>query len=212
MKKATLLKPTLTLIASALLLLAGQSIASTNRPDTIITTITSSDNQTRQHEAELLINAATNNRFGVIEQLVNRGININTPVIGDGTVLMVAVKHNNLTMVEDLIDLGADVNQPSQGDGNPLIVASKHGHLNMVKHLLQQHANINTIVPGDETALINASRSGHLAIVQWLVEQGADVNLAVTAKTLFETETRSPLNQAANDSIKQYLRSQGATQ
>lgn len=211
MNKNTLIKPTLALFTSAFLVLTGNSIAHSNDSDHTPASYRQVGNKQTPQDAQLLINAVSSNRLAVIKQLVNNGVNIDTPAKGDGTALMLAVKHNNLAMVKGLINLGADINQTSSGDGNPLIVASTQGHLDMVKHLVGQNADINAVVKGDETALINASRKGHFSVVQYLVEQGADVNLVVQATTLAGTkEERSPLNQANSATVRDYLRSQGA--
>ena len=211
MNKATFSKPTLTLFTGILLTLTGYAIASHSPSNTV--TYVASDapkSQQNQQQADQLIQAIKQNQLSKIEQMINNGFDINTPLQGDGTTLMLAVKHNNPSLVDSLINLGADINQASLGDGNPLIVASKQGHLNMVKHLIDLNADINAIVKHDETALITASRQGHYDIVKYLVEKGADVNLAVNASTLKGSIMRSPLNQAANNTIKDYLISQGA--
>jgi len=183
---------------------------------------TNSDNKlstwTKQHskqenaDAQMIIQAVAANRLSVIKQMVDDGVDINLPALGDGTALMIAIGKSNNQMVDDLISLGADVNTASPGDGNPLILASKLGNLTVVKKLISLGAVVDQQVAGDETPLINASSQGELAIVKYLVEKGADVNLSVLAKTRNGDELRSPLNQASSHSVRQYLISQGAQQ
>jgi len=163
-------------------------------------------------DAQMMIQAVAANRFSVIKQLVDDGVDINTPAIGDGTALMIAIGKNNEEMIDSLLSVGADVNTPSPGDGNPLILASKLGNLSVVKKLISLGAVVDQQVSGDETPLINASSQGELAIVKYLVSQGADVNLSVLAKTRNGSEMRSPLNQASSHSVRQFLIKQGATE
>ena len=163
---------------------------------------------THGDDGAALIEAVEANRPDLIRQLVRQGADIDAAVDGDGTALLVAAKRGNLPIVHMLIGLGAKVDQPSPGDGNPLIAASAYGHLDVVQALVGAGADLNAIVPGDETPLINAARRGHLAIVKYLVDRGADVNLGMLAD---RGEWRSPLNQASNDTIRQYLVDKGAS-
>ncbi|NNG41847.1 peptidase M56, BlaR1 [Pseudoalteromonas sp. NEC-BIFX-2020_002] len=163
-----------------------------------------------QFESTLLIDAVTRNDIGAIKALKNDGVDINVPVIGDGTALMIAVKQNNKAMTQALIDLGADVNQSSSGDGNPLIVAAMSNNIELATLLLDNGADINAIVPRDETPLINAAYFGFYDMSQLLVARGADVNLAVTTGVSDGYQRRSPLNRARTESIKALLIANGA--
>lgn len=163
-----------------------------------------------KRESKSLLNAVENNDLGTINSLLNNGVDINTPLIGDGTALMLAVKRRNSEMVQALIDLGADVNQASMLDGNPLIVAAQTNNLESAKVLLDQGADPNGFVRRDETPLINASHYGHLQMTKLLVEHGADVNLSVTTGIEDGFETRSPLNRAKSEQIREYLIANGA--
>lgn len=154
-----------------------------------------------------LLAAAEVGDTAAAQQLVEAGANVDTRIRGDGTALIVAARHGQLPMVEQLLELGADVEKPSRGDGNPLIAAAVGGHDDIIQRLLAAGADVDAVVAGDETPLINAARQGHLEIVKRLVAHGADVNLGVTADM---GEFRSPLNQAKNDDVRDYLLSQGA--
>jgi ankyrin repeat protein len=163
-----------------------------------------------RRESEFLLAAVANNDIDAVKALLNQGIDINTPLIGDGTALMVAVKKRNPEMVKALINLGADVNQASMMDGNPLIIAAQTNNLELAELLIDQGADVNGFVRRDETPLINASNYGHLQMTKFLVERGADVNLSVTTGSEDGFDVRSPLNRARNDQIKQYLIANGA--
>jgi len=195
----------------SLLAISTSNLALAHDHDDAENSLHSLTQQQSKSDAQMLITAAAANRFSVIKQLVNDGVDIDTPALGDGTALMIAISKDNIDMIDNLLALGANVNATSPGDGNPLILASKLGNLTVVKKLISQGAIIDQQVKGDETALINASSQGELAVVKYLVTQGADVNLAVEAKTRFGTEMRSPLSQASSRKVRDYLIDQGAT-
>ncbi len=162
-------------------------------------------------KGELLMEAINDSDLDLLHLMINYGLDINSPIMGDGTALMVAVKSDNREMAEYLVALGADVNKSAQGDGNPLIVAALTGNLDMAQYLLDQGANINAVVEGDETPLINAVRENHMRMTRFLVENGADVNLGVNVlRPDGSTAYWTPLNQATASEVKQYLMQNGA--
>ncbi len=161
-------------------------------------------------KTNLLIAAIQARDTDLIQLMMEQGVDINTPLMSDGTALIIAVKNNDHDLVSTLIDLGADVNQSALGDGNPLIAAAMTNHLTLAEYLLDQGATIDAIVQGDETALINASHQGHYDMVELLLERGADANLGVEAQTVNGSEYRSPLNRAKTNRIGRLLTSYGA--
>ncbi len=163
-----------------------------------------------KRKGEKLLEAVKANDIDAIQRLLDDGVNINTPVIGDGTALMIAVKRRDAPMAQALINLGADVNQASMYDGNPLIIAAKTNNLALAQLLIDHGADVNSYVRRDETPLINATTRGHLEMTQLLIEHGADVNLSITTGVEDGFEVRSPLNRATSDKVKQYLITHGA--
>lgn len=158
-------------------------------------------------QAEQLLSAAGTGDISRVQQLVKAGVAVDTQVSGDGTALIIAAKQGELAMVDALLVLGAQPDLASRGDGNPLIAAARRGHLPVVERLVGAGADVNRIVAYDETPLINAARSGDVDTVAYLVEHGADVNLGVVAD---RGQWRSPLNQARNDRVRDYLTQRGA--
>lgn len=157
-----------------------------------------------------LIEAVINQDITAISQMLENGVDIDTPARRDGTALMIAVRRNDVAIVNGLLDLGANVDQSSLGDGNPLIIAAKRNNIAMAKLLLERGASINLSIPRDETPLINATRNGYMEMTQLLVENGADVNQAVRTGFSDGYELRSPMSMARTQAIKDYLISMGA--
>ncbi|MDP5136729.1 M56 family metallopeptidase [Rheinheimera baltica] len=145
-----------------------------------------------------------------VQQLIAKGYQLNHPMPGTGTPLMVAVRNENTELVEILLRAGADVNVSSRGDGNALIIAVQRRNLKLAQQLVQAGADVNAVVLADETPLINASYLGDLQMVQYLVAVGAIVNLKVEATLMDGRELRSALNRAATEEVRGYLLQQGA--
>ncbi|MDQ3288719.1 MAG: ankyrin repeat domain-containing protein [Pseudomonadota bacterium] len=167
---------------------------------------TASNREPTQLDRDLMV-AAEAGDIAAVETLVEQGANVDARVRGDGTALIRAAKAGQLPMVEKLLELGADADKSSRGDGNPLIAAASGGHEDVVERLVAAGADVDAVIPGDETPLINAARQGHLEIVKRLIAHGADVNLGVSADM---GEWRSPLNQAQNGAVRDFLLSKGA--
>ncbi|MDN3578319.1 M56 family metallopeptidase [Chitinimonas viridis] len=154
-----------------------------------------------------LVEAAKAGRLDEVRQWLERGVDIDAGVDGDGTALIAAARAGKVKVVEELLARQAKVNLAWRSDGLPLTAASAKGHLAVVELLLRAGADINAAGPYDETALINASRGGHLKTVQYLVAKGADVNLGVMADG---NRWRTPLNQAKDAGTRQFLLGAGA--
>lgn len=163
--------------------------------------------RTASAQAERLLDAAADGDLAQVRQLVQAGVAVDTQLPGDGTALIAAARHGRLATVDALLALGATPDLASRGDGNPLIAAARRGHLPVVERLVGAGADVNRIVAYDETPLINAARSGDVDTVAYLVTHGADVNLGVVADA---GQWRSPLNQARNSRVRDYLIQRGA--
>lgn len=155
-----------------------------------------------------LLDAVRADRPELVRQLVSQGVDIDATQPGDGSALIVASRSGNLAMVDALIALGADVNHASHGDGTPLIAAAGAGQVAIIERLLAKGAKIDFVATDDETALISAVRGNHVQAVETLIRRGASVNLGVLANG---TQWRTPLNQARDTTIRNYLAARGAT-
>ncbi|HIE1099492.1 MULTISPECIES: M56 family metallopeptidase [Stenotrophomonas] len=156
-----------------------------------------------------LLRAASTRDVVQVRALATAGVDLDARVLGDGTALIQAIRARDPAMVNALLQLGADPDRAALGEGNPLIVASALGLQSIVEQLVQAGADVNRVVTYDETPLINASREGHLVTVQYLLAHGADINLGVEADGWLG-RWRTPLNQAGNAAVRDYLLAQGA--
>lgn len=157
-----------------------------------------------QKDAVLLIAAVDAGKVKIVKALIESGIDINIPLLGDGTALMTAIQNKNITMIDELLSLNANPNIISPGDGSPLIIVAKNGNVDMAKILLQHGANVNIFAEGDETPLINASRENNAKMVRFLVEHGADIDFIVKGN-IFSGKDQTAINQSKSKQIKQYL-------
>lgn len=152
-------------------------------------------------------------RFGdihAVRRLVDAGADIDASVSDDGTALMLAIWQHDLKTAQALLDLGADPNGGPSAEGAPLLIASGLGYPSMVQQLIAAGADTNALdTDYAESPLIIASREGHLSIVKYLIAHGAQVNQGVMAD--WEGRVRTPLNQARDPAVRDYLISQGAT-
>jgi hypothetical protein len=161
-------------------------------------------------QAKELLAAVRAGDVEAVRRLAKHGVNLDARVGGVGTALMQATWKHDLKMIDALLDLGADPDRGLPGEGIPLLVAPGLGYQSIVERLVEAGADVN-LVDTDyaETPLIVASREGHLTIVKYLVGHGANVNQGVMAD--WEGRWRSPLNQASDPAVREYLIGQGAT-
>ena len=145
--------------------------------------------------------ALSSGREREVEELLERGVDVNARVGRWDNALELASYHGHEGIVKLLLENGADVNAR---DGIALRTASERGHVEILKLLLEKGADLNARdgVRGDN-ALEAASDHGHERIVQLLLERGADINAQD------ETNARSALHKASyrghEDAVKLLL-------
>ena len=93
----------------------------------------------------LLHLAAEGGNVLVVQALLERGLNVNTWSIVNGTPLCVAAGNRSLEMVKFILQNGADVNAKGGYYGTALQAASLVGRPEVVKMLLDHGANVNAI-------------------------------------------------------------------
>lgn len=126
-----------------------------------------------------IIQAAADGDLERLQLFLDRGIDVNATIDGDGTPLLISARNGRVDAVRFLLDHDADPNVASPGDGNPLIAAAGENQTAVVRLLLQRGARIDDVVDGDENALITAARRGAADAVRLLIDSGANVNARV---------------------------------
>jgi hypothetical protein len=127
-------------------------------------------------ESEAVIALIRRNDYERLSQYVADGLDINVPLLGDGTALIVAAREGNRPMVEHLLALGADIDQTALGEGSPLINAIAGNHPDLARDLIAWGASVDTTSVTDGNALIAAARVGNTETAGLLYRSGADVN------------------------------------
>ena len=140
----------------------------------------------------------------VVQRLLQRGFDPNTPSPQLQPALTLALQTDALMVAETLIAWPSiKVNQVNPNDETPLMMAALKGHLKLAIQLLARGAQVNK--PG-WSPLHYAAAGGHAPVVRWLLEQNADINAASPNGT-------TPLMMAAhygNPEVTRLLIEQGA--
>jgi ankyrin repeat protein len=112
----------------------------------------------------------------IVQVLLDRGANFNSPGGMYGTALQSASLGGHENIVQILLDGGADVNAPDGDYGGALQAAAARGHGKIVQILLDQHADVNARGGEYGSPLQAASYGGYENIVRTLLDRHADFN------------------------------------
>lgn len=121
-------------------------------------------------EATTVMAAAFTGAADVVEDLVERGADVDARDESGYTALMYAANAGELPSVECLLDYGADVNARDAEQSTPLMFAAQHGHDEVVRRLLAAGADVKARGDHGRTALDFASANGHAATARILEE------------------------------------------
>lgn len=131
-------------------------------------------NTTDQNGNSLLMLAAQNGDFPMLEMLLRNKPNIlRKNKYGDSALMLAAIR-GDLKSVVALVAAGAEIDPEGW---TPLIYAAFEGQTEVVRFLLTLDIDIDAQAANGMTALMAAARNGNLEIVRILLEQEADVHL-----------------------------------
>ncbi|OQS05270.1 hypothetical protein THRCLA_02576, partial [Thraustotheca clavata] len=122
-----------------------------------------------------LAQAAANNKYDLVNQLLGKGVNPNASKMGYGA-LYNAAWGNNVRIAQLLIERNANVNQQGWFGITPFMIACMKGHEEIVKVLLKANAFVNATDAWGISAIFHAASLGHAQIVSLLLQHGADPN------------------------------------
>jgi ankyrin repeat protein len=125
---------------------------------------------------ESLMNASAGGHVGVLEELLDKGADINAKGRYGITALMLSSERGHVGVVQLLLAKGADVSAKDDLGVTALMHASDKGHVDAAELLLDKGADVNAKDKDGGTALMQASFAGHVDVVNLLLANGADIN------------------------------------
>ncbi|MHC4661164.1 MAG: ankyrin repeat domain-containing protein [Planctomycetota bacterium] len=177
--------------------------------------------------------AAREGWIEVMKILIERGIEIDTPVLAlgrvtygngfeteehenDDTALHIAAEEGHLEIIRLLIENGADINPEDQYGFTPLHNAVARQHVRIARLLIEEGADVNNVGLSERTPLHEATGTMNIELVKLLVENGAKVNVIASSGLIARNHESSgaftPLDNAINTQeheIAGYLRTNG---
>ncbi|XP_054443512.1 2-5A-dependent ribonuclease [Pteronotus mesoamericanus] len=125
-----------------------------------------------------LINAVREGRIQWVQQLLDRGADVNFQEKDGGwSPLHNAVKMEREDIVHLLLRYGADPCLRKRNGATPFIVAGIVGHVGLLRLLLSKGASVNEYDHHGFTAFMEAAEYGKVEALRFLYENGAEVNL-----------------------------------
>ncbi|XP_074164635.1 2-5A-dependent ribonuclease [Sminthopsis crassicaudata] len=124
-----------------------------------------------------LIQAVKEGNFELVQQLLEKGADVNIKMEGGWTPMHNAVKEGDENIVKLLLEKGADPHIRKENGATPFIVAAIVGNVELLKLFLSKGANINEYDNHGFTAFMEAAYYGEERALEFLYEKGAAVNL-----------------------------------
>ena len=137
---------------------------------------------------ETILNAAENGHTSVVQDLVARGMDINTTDADGSTLLLIATRGDNPVLVEYLLKNRAKVGKSNRFGDTALHLAASKGSTacltlllaagaEVVELLVAKGALLDTRAPNGRTALMLAAQNDHADVSLVLRRAGADAEL-----------------------------------
>ncbi|CAH0028115.1 unnamed protein product [Clonostachys rhizophaga] len=120
--------------------------------------------------------------LNLVQQLVEKGADINLKDENQLTALMLASHHGYVEIILYLIDQGADINTcSSETKVTALLIAVKAGWRNVVRLLVEKGADVSAADHSGWTVLHFACERNYLTLARFLIAHGADPLARTTA-------------------------------
>ncbi|KAK7825245.1 hypothetical protein U0070_009734 [Myodes glareolus] len=140
--------------------------------------MSSSSQRTTDEDSLLLIKAVEAGNVDRIQQLLDRGADVNVcEDIGGWTPLHNAVKLGREYIVDVLLRHGADPHRRKKNGATPFIIAGTRGDVRLLQRFLSEGADVNECDGNGFTAFMEAAEYGKVEALRFLFDKGADVNL-----------------------------------
>lgn len=139
---------------------------------------TSSSQRTTGEDGGSLIDAVKEGNVDRIEQLLQRGADVNAcEDMGGWAPLHNAVQLGKVDIVDLLLHHGADPHQRKKNGATPFIIAGINGDVSLLQTFLSKGADINECDWNGFTAFMEAAEHGKVEALRFLFDNGANVNL-----------------------------------
>jgi ankyrin repeat protein len=122
---------------------------------------------------QAILAAVRDGNVAVINELLGKGIEVDSTDPAGSTLLMTASSLGKLDAAKTLVAHKANVNARNQYGESALMMAAIRGHRSVVEYLLGSGAEVN---PPGWTPLMFAAVKGHDEIARMLLDKGANVN------------------------------------
>ncbi|KAH0538033.1 hypothetical protein FGG08_005345 [Glutinoglossum americanum] len=114
---------------------------------------------------------------GVVEALLDQGVDIEAKYEDGETALCIAAERGDVEVVRLLLDRGAQVEAEGNVGKRALHQSAWHGHEQVSKLLLDKGADIEATDPQKFTALHMAASYGQLGVIKQLLDKGANMEV-----------------------------------
>ncbi|CAH6789300.1 Rnasel [Phodopus roborovskii] len=139
---------------------------------------TTSSSQRTPGDPLLLIEAVKEGNVDRIEQLLQRGADVNAcEDFGGWTPLHNAVQLGKIDIVHLLLRHGADPHRRKKNGATPFIIAGINGDVRLLQIFLSKGADVNEYDSNGFTAFMEAAEHGHVEALRFLFDNRANVNL-----------------------------------
>jgi hypothetical protein len=143
---------------------------------------------TSLYSAKDLLDINSGTRLSEIQDLKQRGGDVNMQDRDGKTPLLMAIGSGKDDIVSYLILAGAKINQADKDGYTPLLLALDGEHWSIADFLIRQKANVNTRRPFGQTPLYYAIKGGNPSMVKLLIQNGARLDDADNLKLLGRTD------------------------
>jgi ankyrin repeat protein len=127
---------------------------------------------------EALVHSALDRQLAKVQDLVEKGADVDAVGGKDRTALMWAAANGHTEVVEYLYSKGADINAKDGDNQTALMLATRRSYVPIVEFLLQNGAEVNVQSRKQQiSALMIAAAVGNETIVRMLLDHGADRSL-----------------------------------
>jgi ankyrin repeat protein len=124
-----------------------------------------------------LIVASYKGDYSIVEELLKKGVNVNTTLEDGTTPLIYAAQGGQLSIIKLLINNGAEIDYVPHTVSTALITAVKFKQHEIVKYLIEKGASVNLQNDAGQTPLIYAAYVGDSILCDILLSHGGKLDI-----------------------------------